>query len=122
MAVYRQFIVMATIMMASIMASSERGLMKDTEYTVKGHNKNVVCYWGTWANYRPSGGKFTPEDVDASLCTHLIYSFAGLNAETNEIKPLDPWMDLEEGYGLQGFRKATDHKYAYPHLKVINEA
>lgn len=33
----------------------------------------VVCYWGTWANYRPKEGKFTPESVDGSLCTHLIY-------------------------------------------------
>ena len=84
----------------------------------KGHNKKVVCYWGTWANYRPKDGKFTPEDIDPSLCTHLIYSFAGLDSENDTIKPLDPWMDLEEGYGLQGYRKATDLKYAYPHLKV----
>ena len=41
--------------------------------TVKGHDKRVVCYWGTWANYRPVEGKFTPESVDGSLCTHLIY-------------------------------------------------
>ena len=86
--------------------------------TVKGHDKRVVCYWGTWANYRPKDGKFTPEDIDPSLCTNLIYSFAGLDAETDSIKPLDKWMDLEEGYGLQGYRKATDLKYAYPHLKV----
>lgn len=92
--------------------------MSETEWTVKGHNKVVVCYWGTWANYRPKDGKFTPEDIDPSLCTHLIYSFAGLDAENDSIKPLDPWMDLEEGYGLQGYRKATDLKYAYPHLKV----
>jgi len=44
--------------------------------TVGGHDKKVVCYWGTWANYRPKEGKFTPESVDGSLCTHLIYSFA----------------------------------------------
>lgn len=86
--------------------------------TVKGHDKRVVCYWGTWANYRPKDGKFTPEDIDPSLCTNLIYSFAGLDTETDSIKPLDKWMDLEEGYGLQGYRKATDLKYAYPHLKV----
>ena len=63
-------------------------------YTVEGHDKKVVCYWGTWANYRPNGGKFTPESIDASLCTHLIYSFVGLDSDTNTIKSLDPWMDL----------------------------
>ena len=87
-------------------------------YTVKDHEKVVVCYWGTWANYRPGAGKFTPEDIDATLCTHLIYTFAGLDPKTDEIKGLDPWFDLEEGGGLAGFRKATDLKYQYPHLKV----
>ena len=57
----------------------------------------VVCYWGTWANYRPEAGKFTPEDVDPSLCTHLIYSFAGLEQANWTMKSLDPWMDLEVG-------------------------
>ena len=27
-------------------------------------------------------------------------------------------MDLEDNYGLAGFKKATDLKYSYPHLKV----
>ena len=66
----------------------------------------VVCYWGTWANYRPVAGKFTPENVDGSLCSHLIYSFAGLDAASSSIKSLDTWMDLETDYGLAGFRKA----------------
>ena len=92
--------------------------MSTYEYTTEGHGKRVVCYWGTWANYRNGDGKFTPEDVDASLCTNLIYSFAGLDAETSSIKSLDPWMDLEDDYGLAGFKKATDLKYAHPGLKV----
>lgn len=112
------FLVLWTILAHEAMASKDQLDMMSSEFTVKGHNKRVVCYWGTWANYRPKLGKFTPEDVDASLCTNLIYSFAGLDAENDSIKPLDPWMDLEDGYGLQGYRKATDLKYAYPHLKV----
>ena len=103
---------------SSSSGSNRETFMMSSEYTVKSHNKRVVCYWGTWANYRPKDGKFTPEDIDPSLCTNLIYSFAGLDSENDAIKPLDPWMDLEEGYGLQGYRKATDLKYAYPHLKV----
>ena len=111
--------VFLTMAMCMAMASAEKSTaMSEPEYTVKGHEKVVVCYWGTWANYRPKDGKFTPEDIDATLCTHLIYSFAGLDAETDAIKPLDPWMDLEEGYALSGYRKATDLKYVYPHLKV----
>ena len=64
------------------------GPMSSKEYTVGGHGKEVVCYWGTWANYRPGNGKFTPEDIDPSLCTNVIYSFVGLDSETNSIKSL----------------------------------
>lgn len=35
--------------------------------------KNLVCYYGTWAVYRPDGGKFAVEDIDPFLCTHVIY-------------------------------------------------
>lgn len=88
------------------------------DFTVHGHNQKVVCYWGTWANYRPDGGKFTADHVDATLCTHLIYSFAGLDSGNWTIKSLDPWMDLEDEYGLAGFKKATSLKHKHPHLKV----
>ena len=87
--------------------------------TVAGHDKVVICYWGTWANYRPKEGKFVTEDVDGSLCTHLIYSFAGLDTSKWAIKTLDAWLDLEDNYGLAGFKKATDLKLKYPHLKVM---
>jgi len=86
------------------------------DFTVYSHNKKVVCYWGTWANYRPEQGKFTPDNIDPTLCTHLIYSFAGLENHNWTIKSLDPWMDLEDG--LKGFRKTTDLKLTHPHLKV----
>ena len=76
----------------NIVRSEDRGgpngPMSSKEYTVGGHGKEVVCYWGTWANYRPGNGKFTPEDIDPSLCTNVIYSFAGLDSETNSIKSL----------------------------------
>jgi chitinase len=80
--------------------------------------RRVVCYWGTWANYRLNRAKFTPENIDASLCTNLVYAFAGLDKEKHVIKSLDPWMDLPDNYGLNGFGKATALKRKYPHLKV----
>jgi len=95
-----------------------KAVEKRGDYTIHGHDKQVVCYWGTWANYRPEEGKFTPEHVDPELCTNLIYSFAGLDTNTWTIKTLDGWMDLEDNYGLAGFRKATDLKNDNPHLKV----
>ena len=84
------------------------------------HNKHVVCYWGTWSNYRKSNGKFTVDNLDPNLCTHIIYSFAGLDTSTYEIKALDPWLDLGEGghTGKRGFLNTSDLKYRNPKLKV----
>ncbi|XP_078054040.1 acidic mammalian chitinase-like [Mustelus asterias] len=38
----------------------------------------LVCYFTNWSQYRPGEGKYMPENVDPCLCTHLIYSFAGM--------------------------------------------
>lgn len=35
--------------------------------------KNIVCYYGSWAVYRPDAGKFSVEDIDPFVCTHVIY-------------------------------------------------
>ncbi|XP_021360138.1 acidic mammalian chitinase-like [Mizuhopecten yessoensis] len=35
-----------------------------------------VCYHTNWSQYRPGLGKFKPSNIDASLCTHLIYGLA----------------------------------------------
>lgn len=41
--------------------------------TSKGAKKNLVCYYGTWAVYRPDAGKYPVENIDPFLCTHIIY-------------------------------------------------
>ncbi|KPJ08355.1 putative chitinase 3 [Papilio machaon] len=38
----------------------------------------VLCYLTSWSSKRPSGGRFMPENVDANLCTHVIFAFATL--------------------------------------------
>jgi len=87
---------------------------------VRSHDKVVVCYWGTWSTYRKSHGQFTVDNLDPNLCTHIIYSFAALDASTNKIKSLDPWLDLGDGgsTGRRGFLRATELKRRNPKLKV----
>ena len=42
-----------------------------------------MCYYTNWSQYR-QGAEFFPENLDPSLCTHLIYAFAKL-IETEDI-------------------------------------
>ena len=37
------------------------------------------------------------EDIDVSLCTHLIYSFVILDSSTYLMKIHDPWLDIDLG-------------------------
>lgn len=50
----------------------------------------LTCYFTNWAQYRPGEGRYTPENIDPNLCTHLIYAFAGMN--NNEITTYE-WND-----------------------------
>ncbi|KAK8736740.1 hypothetical protein OTU49_004625, partial [Cherax quadricarinatus] len=58
----------------------------------------MVCYYGSWAVYRPDNGKFDVENIDPAICTHLIFGFAGLGSD-NKIRVLDPYNELCENYG-----------------------
>ncbi len=35
-----------------------------------------MCYYTNWSGFRPSDGRFSIDDIDPNLCTHIIYSFA----------------------------------------------
>lgn len=66
------------------------------------HNKVVTCYVASWAIYRRGNGKFDIPDIEPELCTHLIYTFAGLDSTKWAIKSLDPYLDVTRGkYMLQ---------------------
>lgn len=54
----------------------------------------VVCYWGTWSVYRWGNGKFTVDDIDPTLCTHMIYTFVGIQRDGN-IRLLDEYLDID---------------------------
>ncbi|XP_017893236.1 probable chitinase 10 [Ceratina calcarata] len=37
-----------------------------------------MCYLTNWSHRRAGAGKFVPEDIDPTLCTHVVYAFATL--------------------------------------------
>lgn len=58
----------------------------------------VVCYFTNWAWYRQGEGKYTPDDIDDTLCTHVVYGFAVLNRDTLTIKTHDSWADIDNRF------------------------
>lgn len=63
----------------------------------QGEEKYVFCYFTNWAFYRKGDGQFVPENMDPRLCTHVIYSFSSLEADTLLMKEFDPWADVDNG-------------------------
>ena len=71
---------------------------KTAAFALKGANDyKMVCYFGAWAVYRQAPMSFGPDKLDGVGCTHIIYSFAGLDNQTYEITSLDPQFDIKEG-------------------------
>ncbi|XP_076284259.1 chitinase-3-like protein 1 [Lasioglossum baleicum] len=68
--------------------------------------KKIVCYFGSWTVYRPGNGQIAIEDINPRLCTHMIYSFIGINTD-GTVRILDAWADLADGGGKNGFGKFT---------------
>lgn len=97
-----KLLVCLVLTLASLVSSeSEYDRLVDSK--LKGTNEPSVaeilnCYWGTWANYRPGDGKFEPSNIDPNLCTHISYTFFGIE-ESGEFKSLDTWLDMDDGLG-----------------------
>lgn len=80
--------------------------------------KKLVCYYGSWAVYRPGNGKFDVEDMDPMICTHLIFGFTGIE-EDGSLKVLDPYNELEDNWGRGALRRFTNMKQVNPDLKTL---
>lgn len=69
--------------------------MKLKVFEQKRVKPRCVCHITNWSFYRKGEGKFVPENLEPSLCTEIIYSFATLDPEAYEMREFDPWGDIE---------------------------
>ncbi|CAK1593263.1 unnamed protein product [Parnassius mnemosyne] len=81
------------------------------------HGKVVMCYIASWATYRPGAGEFDLIDLNPELCTHIVYTFTGLDENTLTIKSIDS--ALEKGYSNAGYKSLVALKEKFPHLKIF---
>lgn len=76
-----------------------------------------VCYYTNWAQYRRTPqGKYFPENLDANLCTHVIYAFA--NLANGKLKPFE-WNDDSEEWAKGMYERMMENKKKNPKLKVL---
>ncbi|XP_028854108.1 chitinase, acidic.1 [Denticeps clupeoides] len=71
----------------------------------------LVCYITNWAQYRPGAGKFTPDNVDPFLCTHVIFTLATITKD-NQLTTVE-WNDVEMYQSLNRLKNVN------PALKTL---
>ena len=78
---------------------------------IVGASKYVrVCYFTNWAQYRKPGAKFTADNIDPFLCTHIAYAFAKI---TNGKLAMVEWNDAAT------YKKIVQMKTVNPILKLL---
>ncbi|EZA47279.1 hypothetical protein DMN91_005935 [Ooceraea biroi] len=80
--------------------------------------KKIVCYFGSWAVYRPGDGKFDISYIQPNLCTHMIYTFVGITTD-GDVKVLDAWQDLPDNWGKDAFGRFNKLREQSPETKTL---
>jgi len=87
---------------------------------VRQQGDSILCYYTNWSQYRPGNCKFFPEDIDASLCTHLIFSFAKMQNTSNGWTLSNyEWNDPDESWAEGLYTRMNNLKRQNPNLKTL---
>lgn len=66
-------------------------ILDDTiEQTSSSEQKKVVCTYASWYAF----DKVHPEDLNVTLCTHIVYSFAGFVAK-GDVKAQNEYFEVD---------------------------
>ncbi|KAL0278401.1 UNVERIFIED_CONTAM: hypothetical protein PYX00_000231 [Menopon gallinae] len=77
-----------------------------------------VCYYGSWSVYRHGPAKFEIENIDPTLCTHLVFAFVGLNRD-GTVKIIDRWNDIGDEWKEGAYKKLQKLRAGNPKLKIM---
>uniref|UniRef100_A0A6P4FF92 Chitinase-like protein Idgf3 n=1 Tax=Drosophila rhopaloa TaxID=1041015 RepID=A0A6P4FF92_DRORH len=78
---------------------------------------NLVCFYDSEGFQRQGLAQFSMTDMELALqfCTHLIYGYAGVNADNFEMQSINKRLDLEQRHLAQ----VSSLKERYPHIKFL---
>ncbi len=76
----------------------------------------VFCYFTNWSYKRPGMGQFTPEDIDASACTHIVFAFGTIKDHKLTASEDN---DVGDAFNDGTYARIMKHKEANPKLKVL---
>lgn len=70
-------------------------LKPDKLFLGQSEDIKVVCYYQDWSVYYKTKYTFTPKNIDAKLCTHLIYAFARFANDSISLEPFDSYQAID---------------------------
>ncbi|XP_041364781.1 chitotriosidase-1-like [Gigantopelta aegis] len=76
----------------------------------------IVCYHTNWSQYRFGSGKFFPNNIDSSLCTHINYAFAKMVG--NKLHAFE-WNDESTTWSTGMYEKFVNTKQNNPSVKML---
>ncbi|XP_077979652.1 putative chitinase 10 [Glandiceps talaboti] len=102
-----------------ITESANTGMTSMTTDKSQGTDGNFkrVCYYTNWAQYRTGAATFKPENIDPSLCTHIVYAFADMN-NNHELIAYE-WNDDSTEWSTGMWELVNDHKQTNPNLRTL---
>ncbi|QQP56989.1 Uncharacterized protein FKW44_001837 [Caligus rogercresseyi] len=76
----------------------------------------IFCYFTNWSYKRPGMGKFTPEDLDPKLCTHVVFAFATIS--NNKLTASED-RDIGDAFTEGTYDRIMLLKEQNPDLKIL---
>ena len=75
-----------------------------------------MCYYTSWSVKRPGAGRFEPELLDPTVCTHVIYAFGTI--KDNKLAAAESG-DIGDSFKEGMFQRINKLKETNPSIKVM---